>query len=63
MFNSPNIVLDQNKSKAKYPEAKVIVLDDNFNTSGPPGFVISITFIDTLTNYHLLHKLSENYLA
>ena len=32
MYNSPNALLDQNKSKAKYPEAKVIVLDDNFNT-------------------------------
>ena len=32
MFNSPSAVLDQKKSKAKYPEARVIVLDDNFNT-------------------------------
>ena len=32
MFNSLGTVLDQKKSKAKYPEARVIVLDDNFNT-------------------------------
>ncbi len=32
MFNSLGSVLDQKKSKAKYPEARVIVLDDNFNT-------------------------------
>ena len=32
MFNSLNTVLDPKKSKAKYPEARVIVLDDNFNT-------------------------------
>ena len=32
MFNSPSTVLDQKKSKAKYPEARVIVLDDSFNT-------------------------------
>ena len=32
MFNSLGTVLDPKKSKAKYPEARVIVLDDNFNT-------------------------------
>ncbi|EEE40095.1 ATP-dependent Clp protease adapter ClpS [Prochlorococcus marinus] len=32
MFNSLSIVLDQKKSKAKYPEARVIVLDDSSNT-------------------------------
>ena len=32
MFNSLSTVLDQKKSKVKYPEAKVIVLDDSFNT-------------------------------
>ena len=32
MFNSPSKVLDKKKSKAKYSEAKVIVLDDSFNT-------------------------------
>ena len=32
MFNSLDTVLDQKKSKAKYPEARVIVLDDSFNT-------------------------------
>ena len=32
MFNSLGSVLDPNKSKAKYPEARVIVLDDSFNT-------------------------------
>ena len=32
MFNSPSTVLDQKKSKSKYPEARVIVLDDSFNT-------------------------------
>ena len=32
MFNSLSKVLDQKKSKAKYPEARVIVLDDSFNS-------------------------------
>ena len=32
MFNSLGTVLEPQKSKAKYPEARVIVLDDNFNT-------------------------------
>ena len=32
MNKSTNIVLNIKNSKAKYPEAKVIVLDDNFNT-------------------------------
>ena len=32
MFNSLNTILDQKKSKGKYPEARVIVLDDSFNT-------------------------------
>ena len=32
MFNSPSTVLDPNKAKAEYPEAKLIVLDDSFNT-------------------------------
>ncbi len=32
MFNSLVTVLDAQKSKAKYPEARVIVLDDSFNT-------------------------------
>ena len=32
MFNSFSTVLGQKKSKAKYPEARVIVLDDSFNT-------------------------------
>ena len=32
MFNSSNTLLDPKKEKAKYPEARVIVLDDSFNT-------------------------------
>jgi len=32
MFNLPGTVLDQKKAKDKYPEARVIVLDDSFNT-------------------------------
>ena len=32
MFSSLATVLDQKKSKTKYPEARVIVLDDSFNT-------------------------------
>ena len=32
MNKSTNIVLNIKNAKAKYPEAKVIVLDDNFNT-------------------------------
>ena len=32
MINSSSTVLDSKKSKAKYPEARVIVLDDSFNT-------------------------------
>ena len=32
MFNSLNTVLDPKKSKVNYPETRVIVLDDSFNT-------------------------------
>ena len=32
MFNTLSTVLNQKKYKAKYPEARVIVLDDSFNT-------------------------------
>ena len=32
MFNSHGTILEPKKSKAKYPEARVIVLDDRFNT-------------------------------
>ena len=32
MVNSLSTVLDPKKSKAKYSEARVIVLDDSFNT-------------------------------
>ena len=32
MFNSLSTLLDQKESKARYPEARVIVLDDSFNT-------------------------------
>ena len=32
MFNSLSTVLEQKKSKINYPEARVIVLDDSFNT-------------------------------
>ena len=32
MFNSLGTVLDPKKSNSKYPEARVIVLDDSFNT-------------------------------
>ena len=32
MNNSPNTVLNPKKAKAKYPEFRVIVLDDDFNT-------------------------------
>ena len=32
IFNSNSAVLDEKKCKAKYSEAKVIVLDDSFNT-------------------------------
>ena len=32
MVNSPNTVLDKKKSNENYPEARVIVLDDSFNT-------------------------------
>ena len=32
MFNSLSTVLNQKKSKTKYPEAKVIVINDSFNT-------------------------------
>ena len=32
MFNSPSDGLDQKLSKIKYPEARLIVLDDSFNT-------------------------------
>ena len=32
MFNSLSTVLDQKKSKVIFPEVRVIVLDDSFNT-------------------------------
>tara|TARA_B100000161_G_scaffold191294_1_gene138582 strand:+ start:113 stop:400 length:288 start_codon:yes stop_codon:yes gene_type:complete len=32
MFNSQSTVLDTKRNKTKYPEARVIVLDDSFNT-------------------------------
>ncbi len=32
MVNSTSTVLDQKEANAKYPEARVIVLNDNFNT-------------------------------
>ena len=32
MNNSPSPVLNPTKAKAKYPEVRVIVLDDSFNT-------------------------------
>ena len=32
MFNSQSTVLDTKRTKTKYPEARVIVLDDSFNT-------------------------------
>ena len=32
MVNSPSTVLEPKIAKAKYPEARVIVLDDDFNT-------------------------------
>ena len=32
MFNSTSAVLDQKKTKSKYPEARIIVLNDSFNT-------------------------------
>ena len=32
MVNSTNCVLEPKKERTKYPEARVIVLDDNFNT-------------------------------
>ena len=32
MINSTSTVFDKKKAKKKYPEARVIVLDDNFNT-------------------------------
>ena len=32
MVNAPNKVIEREKVKAKYPDARVIVLDDSFNT-------------------------------
>ena len=32
MFNSTSTILDKKKSKEKYPEVRVIVIDDSFNT-------------------------------
>ena len=32
MLNSPSTVLDLKKEKRKFPEARIIVLDDSFNT-------------------------------
>ena len=32
MLNSPSTVFDEKKAEEKYPEARIIVLDDSFNT-------------------------------
>ena len=32
MFNSQSTVINTKRTKTKYPEARVIVLDDSFNT-------------------------------
>ena len=32
MLNSPSTTLDKKIAEEKYPEARIIVLDDNFNT-------------------------------
>jgi len=32
MLNSPSTVLEEKKAEEKYPEARIIVLDDSFNT-------------------------------
>ena len=32
MSNSPSSLLDPNRTESKYPEARIIVLDDSFNT-------------------------------
>jgi len=32
MLNSPSTVLDEKQAERKYPEARIIVLDDSFNT-------------------------------
>ena len=32
MFTLPRTLLDQKEAKAKYPEARVIVIDDSYNT-------------------------------
>ncbi len=32
MLNSPSTILDEKKAEEKYPEARIIVLDDSFNT-------------------------------
>jgi ATP-dependent Clp protease adaptor protein ClpS len=32
IVNTPTTVLDSKKANSKYPEARLIVLDDNFNT-------------------------------
>jgi len=32
MLNSNSTVLDEKKAETKYPEARIIVLDDSFNT-------------------------------
>ena len=32
MFNAPNKVIEREKTKSKYLDARVIVLDDSFNT-------------------------------
>ena len=48
MFNSLGTVLVPKKSKAKYPEARVIVLDDNFNTFKHVSNCL-LTFIPNMT--------------
>ena len=42
MFNLQSTVLDLKKAKLKYPEAKLIVLDDNFNTFQHVAYCLQI---------------------
>ena len=46
--SSTTLVLDPKKKKRKYPEAKIIVLDDNFNTFQHVAYCL-VTIIPGMT--------------
>ena len=61
MFSSLGTVLDPKKSKAKYPEVRVIVLDDSFNTFRHVANCLLkiIPSMSEQTAWHLTNKVDK----